>query len=384
MNLSYKYARLFALSYLFIIAVFLSTFEHQIDHQGHPIGTDFLAFWSAGYLANQGAPEKSYQPEQIYQTSKIAVPENKNTYIWSYPPPFFFVTQSLAKLPYLSALTIWSLTGLCGYLFVLYKLHPIPDTFWLSAGFLPAFIDFLEGQNGFLSTILLAGALYNLTNRPVIAGILIGLLSYKPQLGLIIPLALLAGRHYLVFTSAATTVLAINALAFQSFGLATYQAFFHNLENAHALVDQGLLPLYKMPSFFAAMRFLGIPSTIALSFHILIGLAVTIITVYVWRKSLFLELKISTLILASLIVPHHLNDYDLTLLMIPIVLLTKNAVTNGWLKNEKIILSLAWFIPLMIVIGYTFLNIQIGPLLIFALFLFSAWRTHTLQPLHKI
>jgi hypothetical protein len=279
------------------------------------------------------------------------------------------------------SLTIWSLSGLCGYLFVIYKLYSIPDNFWLSAGFLPTFINFLQGQNGFLSTILLAGGFYNLTNRPMMAGILIGLLSYKPQLGLIIPLALLSGRHYLVFASAATTVLIINAFAFKSFGLATYQAFFHNLKNAHALIDQGLLPLYKMPSFFAAMRYLGIPSSVALSFHILIGLAVAIITVYVWRKNVCLELKISTLILASLIAPHHLNDYDLTLLMIPIVLLTKNAVTYGWLKNEKIIVSLAWFIPPMIVVGYTFLNIQIGPPLIFSFFLFSAWRGYYFQPL---
>jgi len=371
----YKYARLFALSYVFIIAAFLSTFENRIDHQGNAIGTDFIAFWSAGYLANQDTPEKSYEPEQIYKASKIAVPANKNQYVWSYPPPFFFVTQQLAKLPYLAALSIWSLTGLFGYLFVIHKLHPIPDNLWLSAGFFPVFINFLQGQNGFLSTILLAGAFYNLTSRPVIAGILIGLLSYKPQLGLIIPLALLAGRYYLVFISATATILTINALAFMSFGFATYQAFFYNLKNAHALIDQGLLPLYKMPSFFAALRFHGIHSTIALSLHILIGLVVAIMTVYVWRRSISLELKISTLILGSLVVPHHLNDYDLTLLIIPIVFLVKNAATNGWLRNEKIILSLAWFSPIIMVVDYTLLNIQIEPFLIFIFFVFSVWRT---------
>lgn len=381
MTLSSKYARLFALTYLLIIAIFLSTFENCIDRHGNPIGTDFLAFWSAGYLANQGTPERSYQPEQIYKTSKIAVPANKNQYVWSYPPPFFFVTQLLAKLPYLTALTIWSLTGLVGYLFAIYKLHPIRNNLWLTAGFFSAFINFLQGQNGFLSTILMAGAFYNLTSRPVIAGILIGLLSYKPQLGLIIPLALLAGRHYFVLASATATVFTINALAFRSFGLATYQVFFHNLKNAHALVDQGLLPLFKMPSFFAALRFHGIHSTIALSVHILIGLAVAIMTVYVWRRSISLELKVSTLILGSLVVPHHLNDYDLTLLMIPIVFLTKNAVANGWLRNEKIILSLAWFIPIMMVIDYTLLNIQIEPLLILSFFLYSAWRSYYSQHL---
>ena len=375
MEFTYKYARLFVMVYVFITAIYLSTFENRIDHQASPIGSDFMAFWCAGYLANQGTPEKAYQPEQILQISKIAVPENKKIYIWSYPPTFFYITQTLAKLPYLSALTIWSITGLCGYLFVLYKLNPIANTLWLAAGFFSTFINFLQGQNGFLSTILIGGAFYNLQKRPVIAGILIGLLSYKPQLGLIIPLALLAGRYYLVFVSAAITVIVINGFAFNAYGLVTYQAFVNNLEYAHTLIDQGLLPIYKMPSFFAAMKFLGVTGSIAMGIHIVIGVIVALITIVVWRNKSALDLKISTLVLGSLIVPHHLNDYDLTLLMIPLILLTKNAVANGWIKHERNILSLAWFIPIMIIVAYTLLNIQIGPLLILAFFLFSVWRS---------
>ncbi len=48
------------------------------------------------------------------------------------------------------------------------------------------------GQNGFLSAALLAGATHHLDKRPAVAGVCFGLLAYKPQLGLAVPLALAA------------------------------------------------------------------------------------------------------------------------------------------------------------------------------------------------
>ena len=56
------------------------------------------------------------------------------------------------------------------------------------------FVNVGHGQNGFLTAALLGGALHWLDRRPWLAGVLIGCLAYKPQFGVLIPVALLAGR----------------------------------------------------------------------------------------------------------------------------------------------------------------------------------------------
>jgi alpha-1,2-mannosyltransferase len=374
----YKRARFFAVSYFFILVFFLSAFENKLDHQGNPIGSDFVHFWSAGYIANHGLPENSYQADQIFKASKIAVPENSKQYLWLYPPTFLLVVQAFAKLAYLPALLVWSLVGLFGYLFVIYKIFPGRATFWVSAGFWPVLINLLQGQNGFLSTILLAGAYCNLISRPIIAGILIGLLAYKPQLGLIVPLALLAGRQYVVFISAVITVIGMNLTAFLYYGLASYQAFFLNLEISHAFTDQGVLSLFKMPSFFAALRILDVDSNIALSIHAFFGSVIAVLTACVWRKNIGMDIKMSVLIFGSMVVPHYLNDYDLLLLIIPIILQLKRVEAGNALGNEKIFLSLIWLSPLFMTLTYGLGKaghktpfVLLSPFLILTFFIYS-------------
>ena len=68
-----------------------------------------------------------------------------------------------------------------------------------------AFINALVGQNGFLTAALIGGALYLIPVRPVLAGICLGLLTYKPQYGLLFPIVLIAAGHWRVFISAAVT-----------------------------------------------------------------------------------------------------------------------------------------------------------------------------------
>ena len=63
----------------------------------------------------------------------------------------------------------------------------------------------LVGQNGFLTAALIGGTLYLMPVRPILAGICLGLLSYKPQYGLLFPLVLIAAAQWRTFFSAAVT-----------------------------------------------------------------------------------------------------------------------------------------------------------------------------------
>src|ERR1700738_4241155 len=81
----------------------------------------------------------------------------------------------------------------------------------------------LVGQNGFLTASLIGGMLYLMPTRPVLAGICLGLLSYKPQYGLLFPLVLIAAAEWTVLVTAAIVATAIAAASWLAFGTESWQ-----------------------------------------------------------------------------------------------------------------------------------------------------------------
>jgi len=101
----------------------------------------------------------------------------------------------LSLLPYLASLAIWLAATLAVFLLVLWRIGRLPLIFLLSLAFPGTWINFICGQNGFLSAALLGGGLLLLDRFPLVAGLLLGLLGFKPHLAFLVPVALLAGRH---------------------------------------------------------------------------------------------------------------------------------------------------------------------------------------------
>src|SRR5207244_11228411 len=90
-----------------------------------------------------------------------------------------------------------------------------------------AFINALVGQNGFLTAALIGGTLYLIPIRPVLAGICLGLLTYKPQYGLLFPIVLIAAGHWRVFISAGVTAVVLAPASWLALGTHSWLAFFH-------------------------------------------------------------------------------------------------------------------------------------------------------------
>ena len=132
-------------------------------------------------------------------------------YGWHYPPFFFAVAVLVAALPYAWGLAIWLAASLAAYLAAMRAILPRPETLLIAAAFPAVFVNIGHGQNGFLTAALLGGALHLLDRRPWLAGVLIGCLAYKPQFGVLIPLALLAGGRWSTIAAAVATVAALLA-----------------------------------------------------------------------------------------------------------------------------------------------------------------------------
>ncbi len=221
---------------------------------------------------------------------------------------------------------------------------------------------------------LFGGAMLLLGRRPVLAGVLIGLLSCKPQFGLLIPIALIFGRQWTAFAAATVTTLAFAVVSLLAFGVQDWLAFLANLEYATAVLEDGRLPWAKMPSIFATLRLLGTPVDWAYLAQILLALGAAVAVALVWWRPVPLPLAAAVLTSGALLVSPHLNDHDLALLAVPIALLAWHAHQEGWHRGEREILVVAWLAPVITALVAEPTHLQVGFLCLLAIFALAVKR----------
>ncbi len=161
----------------------IATSSSMIDLNKKPIGTDFSSFYAAGSLALEGKAAAAYDIAAHHARQEKNFGNATPHYVWLYPPPFLLIATPLALLPYAAALALWQGLTLVLYLVAIgaiVKRSGIvlsPRDWILPALAFPAvLINLGHGQNGFLTASLFAAALLNLPIRPIVAGVLFGLL----------------------------------------------------------------------------------------------------------------------------------------------------------------------------------------------------------------
>src|SRR5260370_42285773 len=124
----------------------------------------------------------------------------------------------VARLPYVAAFLTWDLVTLVGYIAVVYLIVRRRAAVALALASPFAAWNRLDGQSGFLTASLLGASLLILERRPVLAGVFIGCLTYKPQFGILIPVALAASNQWRTFASAAATAALLAGGSAATFG----------------------------------------------------------------------------------------------------------------------------------------------------------------------
>jgi Glycosyltransferase family 87 len=347
-----------------------------IDRNSKPIGTDFSNVYAAGTLIWQGRPAEAYEPARQHAAEKAVFGGREVPfYGWLYPPFFLAIAFLVASLPYAWGLAIWLAASFAAYLAAMRAIVPRPETLLIAAAFPAVFINIGHGQNGFLTAALLGGALHWLDRRPWLAGVLIGLLAYKPQFGVLIPVALLAGGRWNTIGAAAATVAALVAVSFVTLGGGVWHAFADSMTFAQTVVlEQGGIGWEKIQSAFSAMRMWGAGVHSAYAIQIALALMLAASLAWLWRSNVVFELKASALATASLLATPYVLDYDLVVLAVAIVFFVRHGMNRGFHDYEISLLAAAWFMPLLsrAIAGVT--GIPLGLLVLLALYAFIVQR----------
>lgn len=200
----------------------------------------------------------------------------------------------------------------------------------------------MAGQNGFVTAALLGGALVLLERRPVLAGVLIGLLSFKPHIGVLIPIGLIAGGHWRAIAAAALVVVALALASVVAFGLDAWEAFFHGLSAAsQSTLEQGRAEWGKLQSAFGLMRMIGGGSALAWSIQGALTATVAIVIAALWRSQVSFDLKAAALATGALLATPYIFLYDLVVLAVPMAFLVRASACNGPVAGEMLGLAAA-------------------------------------------
>jgi hypothetical protein len=357
-----------ALGYLIVTA------HGTVDSFGRPVGTDFSSFWTAGRMALDGHAADAYNWKAHWAVQK-ATHGVDLFYPWSYPPVFFLVTVPLAALPYLPAFLLWQGASLAAALAVFRAILPQRYALLFALGFPAVLVCFGHGQTGFLTAALLGGGVLALQRNEVMAGMLFGLLIYKPQFGILLPFVLAAGGYWRAFLSASVTVIAIIALSIAIWGWPAWQAFLDSLPLTEKIVfEAGDTGFEKFQSIFAFVRSVGGPLPLAYALQAVVTAFALIACIRIWHSDAAHRLKGAGLLTGALLSSPYVLDYDLIAFGLAIALLAAHAMEHGFRPWEKTVLAAAWFSPAIdrTVAAWTF--IPLGFLMLAAVFLLIVRR----------
>jgi hypothetical protein len=319
-----------ALAYFLAFATMLAVHLWIWTSDGKLAPFDFVDVYAAGKLALAGHAAAAYDwpLHRAAEATALAHPISWKDYLgWHYPPTFFFVAAGLATLPYLAAFFAWSLVTLPLYLLAVQRAAGRAGA-WLAACAFPAtFFTIAVGQNGFITAALMGGGLAALETSPVLAGLLLGLLSYKPQFGILIPFALAAGGYWRGFIAAAVTAVAMAGASWLAFGGEPWTAFFHSIPvTVDAVLVRGMAGWAKLNSLYGFSRWNGLGPSLASAIQAGAIALSAIASILLWRdRRAPLSLKAAGLIVASLLSTPYLYVYDLPVLAIALAFLVRMA-----------------------------------------------------------
>ena len=347
-----------------------------LDRLGKPLGTDFMSFWAASKLALGGHPAAAYDVSAHYAAQRAVFGGLDTGYAaFFYPPVYLLLCLPLALLPCIASLSAWLLaTGFASWQVVRRFLGERAGWALPALAYPAVMCNAGHGQNAFLTTALFGAGALSLSRRPILAGICFGALIFKPHLGILIPIALIAAGRWRAFFSAAATVLALAAASVAVFGVETWQAFLKISPLARAALEENYVGAEKMQSLFAAARLWHASVPVAYGLQAaMTGLAAVVIAMLARRRPEGGAEGVALIAAAALASPF-LLDYDLMLLAIPLAWVFAQGRRTGFLPWEKTVLTAAFLLPMISRLVADHLGLPLGPPVVLALFLIVARR----------
>lgn len=311
---------------VYVIDLLQQTRDHLTNGAGRPFGDDFINFWSAPFLAWHQRAGEIYDVAAFHAFEQSVVGAPLDGYHYSYPPTLLVLTVPLAFIPYVPALALWISAGWFAFYRTLRLAMPAGRTLLLALATPAVFVNAVGGQNGTWTAALFGGGLGSLDRRPLIAGGLLGLLVYKPHLGILIPVALLAGRRWQACVAAAASASCLVAVSLIWLGPEIFADYLRQIAwLRHIILEDGTGVWHRMLSVFVAARRLGADVATAYVLQAIVGGLAALAVAAVWFRDASFGVRNAVLVLGTCLATPYLQDYDMVF----------GALVVAWLAQDR-------------------------------------------------
>ncbi len=330
------------------------------DRNGNLKGTDFLHFYTLGSLAMEQRGADLYDINAQASLAARQVPEATGIrYLPLYPPQVSILFMPFAHLSYESALAFWWLCSAVVYALCCYSIWRLcPNlkaygvtVFILAVGY-PAFFHLIAwGQTSALALACFAVFFLLLRKRhDFLAGLALGCLIFKPQLGVAAAVLFIAIGAWKVVLGASLSALAEMSIGVLYYGIEPLRAWFHTLWKVRALsamLEPRPYQTHCLRTFWSMLiAWNGVSTTL----YVISAVMVIAWTIKVWKDSAAWPQRFSMLLLATVLVSPHLTVYDLVILAPAILLLADWLVGQPHTRQTNLmgtLLYLVYFLPLI-------------------------------------
>ena len=337
------------------------------DPSGLVVGRDFLNLWMYGKAAFSADPGRWYDLAAYQQELARLLGDGYPGQLWSYPPNIMLLAAPFGLAAYMPALAVWTVLGI-GFLWLSLRGRVSNQVLVATLASPAAVFCLISGQSALMVTALLVAAYAWWDKRPILAGILIGLLTLKPHLGLLLPLALAASGRWRVFIAAGLTTLVLAGTSVLLFGLEAWLRFFTlGLESQNrGLTDvRGLLTPF-CPTIFMNLRGAGIEYGAAMTVQMVFACLGAMAAGWAFRRNANIDprLAFALLLAATVTALPYLLIYDTLPLCLAALMLLQHDMLDA---RGRLLARLVYWLPLL-QIGLGQFHIP-GPALIPVLFL---------------
>lgn len=351
-----------------------------VDVTNHPLGRDFINVWAGPKVAFLDGAKELFDLRAYHQAIGKFYGTPLPFHNWGYPLFVLPVYWLFSQIPYLLSLAVWTFLFFATFAWAATRdVEPSKRmmTILLLALAPASLINIVGGQNGFITATLLLGGVLLIDRRPIVSGILIGFLVYKPHLGICLPFVLIALGAWRTIVAAAVTAVLVVASSFLLFSMSDWVDYFHVAGAFQTLLLSRFEGFYPnmMVSFVSGLRSLGIGYDTAIVLQAGLSLGVLAATVYGVKRTSDPCIRAFVVSTASLLITPYAFNYDMTAISAAMVWLFvgRLSIEREW----RPVIWLAWLMPLLVMVP----NIRmlgLAPVAIFGLFLLSLRLTSRL------
>lgn len=284
--------------------------------------SDFFAQWSFARFAQMGKAALIYDADALHQFQLTLEPALRQTFPYPYPPGYLFAIWPLGWLPYRTAYLAWDIVTFALFLWAVFGTRVRTMMFWFVLLAPVTILALIPGQNGLLTSALIVGGMRLMRERPILGGVFLGLATIKPQLGVLIPLALIGAGYWRTLAAAAVTALLLVVASGLAFGWDIWPAWLDTLSGHAAYLDRSVNN-YLKPTIMANLVLFGVAVPVAHTVQACVGVVVAA-TVFLCFRRGATDLSVAALQVGTFLAMPYVFRYDMPMLANAILLLVRN------------------------------------------------------------